>query len=137
MKSLLAIICGILFGAGLAVSGMTDTQKVIGFLDIFGNWVPDLAFVMGAAVLVTVVGFKIVLKQQHPIFDKQFYLPSNTHVDAKLLLGAVMFGIGWGLYGYCPGPAIASLAYVDISSIIFIASMLAGMLVFNLFETKK
>ena len=137
LKNTSAALCGIIFGAGLAISGMTDTQKVIGFLDIFGNWVPDLAFVMGSAVLVTLVGFRLVFKKQAPLFDAQFHLPSTTIIDAKLILGALIFGIGWGLYGYCPGPAIASLAYFDGRSLIFIASMLTGMFIYHLLENSN
>ncbi len=128
MKNLAALACGILFGLGLALSGMTDTQKVIGFLDVFGQWVPDLAFVMGGAVLVTVIGYRIVLKFDHPLCDKEFHLPTKTIVDKRLITGAIIFGTGWGLYGYCPGPAVASLAYLDLNSFMFLAFMLIGML---------
>jgi len=129
MKNLAALACGILFGLGLALSGMTDTQKVISFLDIFGQWAPDLAFVMGGAVLVTIIGYRIVLKSDRPLFDKDFHLPTRTIVDNRLIVGAIIFGTGWGLYGYCPGPAIASLTYLNLNSFIFLAAMLCGMLV--------
>ena len=110
MKNLFALFSGVLFGFGLAISGMTDTAKVIGFLDLFGNWIPDLIFVMGAAVATTMIGFYFIFKyKSKPLFDTDFNLPLNQTLDRKLILGASIFGIGWGLYGYCPGPAIASL----------------------------
>ena len=137
LKNIMSLLCGAVFGAGLAISGMTDTTKVIGFLDVFGSWVPDLAFVMGAAVLITIVGFKIVIKQGTPVLDTQFYVPCNSRIDVQLLLGSAIFGVGWGMYGYCPGPVIASLAYLDSSSLIFIVSMFSGMFVFNLLGHEK
>ncbi len=131
MNKLSSLICGLLFGAGLAASGMTNPNKVIGFLDIFGNWDPDLLFVMGSAVITTLVSFRFVLKRNTPIFENSFALPSNKLIDLKLLLGAVLFGIGWGLYGYCPGPALAAIAYLQPVSFVFIAAMLLGMFVGN------
>ncbi|MDX8385214.1 MAG: DUF6691 family protein [Gallionella sp.] len=129
MKNLASLACGILFGLGLALSGMTDTQKVIGFLDVFGKWVPDLAFVMGGAVLVTVIGYQLVLKSGRPLLESNFHLPTRTTIDTRLIAGAIIFGTGWGLYGYCPGPAIASLAYLNLNSFLFLGAMLCGMLV--------
>lgn len=128
MKKLTAVLAGILFGFGLAASGMTDTQKVLGFLDIFGAWDPDLAFVMGGAVVTTLVAFPLVLRRKNPLFDEFFHLPSATSLDKRLLIGAAIFGIGWGVYGYCPGPAIASIAYFRADTAIFIVTMLLGML---------
>lgn len=135
MRQLSALICGILFGLGLAVSGMTDTQKVIGFLDILGNWKPDLMFVMGAALVVTVIGYRLALNTGSPKLDNIFYLPTSTVIDKKLLVGAVLFGIGWGFYGYCPGPAIASIAYLNIDTILFVIAMISGMLAQHLMES--
>ena len=131
MKGLTALICGLIFGVGLAMSGMTDTAKVIGFLDIFGQWVPDLGFVMGGAVLVTVVAFRLVLRRDNPLLADSFALPANTAIDGRLLGGAALFGIGWGLYGYCPGPAISALVYLNTDTVIFIAAMLVGMVIAN------
>ena len=131
MRGLIALVCGLIFGVGLAVSGMTDTAKVIGFLDVFGNWVPDLALVMGGAVLVTVIAFRGVLSRKKPLLAEEFSLPSKTTLDGRLLGGAAIFGVGWGLYGYCPGPAIAALAYLNIETVIFVAAMLCGMLISN------
>jgi uncharacterized membrane protein YedE/YeeE len=131
MKGLIALACGIIFGVGLAMSGMTDTAKVIGFLDIFGQWVPDLAFVMGGAVLVTVTLFRFVLRRKAPLLANSFALPTTTTLDARLLGGAALFGIGWGIYGYCPGPAISALAYLNVDTAIFVIAMLAGMTISN------
>ena len=113
------------------MSGMTDTAKVIGFLDVFGNWVPDLAFVMGGAVLVTVIAFRGVLSRNKPLLAKKFSLPSKTALDGSLLGGAAIFGVGWGLYGYCPGPAISALAYLNTETVIFVAAMVSGMVIAN------
>ena len=127
MKALMALLCGTIFGLGLAVSGMTDTAKVLGFLDLFGHWVPDLAFVMGGAVCVTVVAFHFVLKRSGPLLAGTFSLPTNRDIDSKLLIGAALFGIGWGVYGYCPGPALSAMVYLQVNTFIFLGAMLVGM----------
>lgn len=131
MKALIALLCGLVFGTGLAVSGMTDTAKVLGFLDLFGNWVPDLAFVMGGAVCVTLIAFRFVLKRRRPLLAADFNLPLIETIDGRLLGGAAIFGIGWGIYGYCPGPAISALVYLDGKTVLFIVAMLAGMALAN------
>lgn len=131
MKALIALLCGLVFGTGLAVSGMTDTAKVLGFLDLFGNWVPDLAFVMGGAVCVTLIAFRFVLKRRRPLLAADFNLPLIKTIDGRLLGGAAIFGIGWGIYGYCPGPAISALVYLDGKTVLFIVAMLAGMALAN------
>ncbi len=131
MRGIIALLCGMVFGIGLAVSGMTDTAKVLGFLDIFGAWVPDLAFVMGAAVCVTLVGFHFVLKRKRPVLSPSFLLSGKTVIDGRILGGAAIFGIGWGIYGYCPGPALSALVYLDSKTGIFVVSMLVGMAVAN------
>lgn len=131
MKLISGLATGLIFGIGLAASGMTDTAKVIGFLDVFGRWDSDLLFVMGCAVLTAAIGFKLVLAKDKPLFASFFSLPSNTVIDAKLIGGAVLFGIGWGLYGYCPGPAIASLSYLSPVTTVFVISMIAGMALVN------
>jgi len=106
---------------------MTDTVKVIGFVDIRGKWVPDLAFVMGAAVLTTMLGFRVVFgKSRKPLFGENFSLPLSKTLDRPLILGASIFGIGWGLYGYCPGPAIASIVYLSLVTLIFFIAMSIG-----------
>lgn len=127
MNLITALLSGIIFGAGLAISGMTDTAKVLGFLDLFGNWDPSLAFVMGGALILTITGFYVILKKERPLLDSQFYLPDTTKIDKKLIVGATFFGIGWGLYGYCPGPAVASITYLEPETAIFLVSMVSGM----------
>jgi uncharacterized membrane protein YedE/YeeE len=127
MKDAVALFAGLLFGVGLALSGMTDTAKVQGFLDLFGAWIPDLLFVMGGAVAVTLVLFRLVLKRSKPLLADSFELPGNTVIDAPVLIGSALFGIGWGLYGYCPGPAISALAYLDWQTVLFVGAMLLGM----------
>jgi uncharacterized membrane protein YedE/YeeE len=131
VKGFIALLCGLVFGTGLAVSGMTDTAKVLGFLDLFGNWVPDLAFVMGGAVCVTLVAFRFVLKRKQPLLAPDFKLPLNTTIDGRLLGGAAVFGVGWGIYGYCPGPALSALVYQDGKTVLFVIAMLAGMALAN------
>jgi uncharacterized membrane protein YedE/YeeE len=131
MKGLTALLCGILFGIGLAVSGMTDTAKVLGFLDLFGSWVPDLVFVMGGAVCVTLVAFRFIMKRDRSLLGELMSLPSNTAIDGRLLAGAAIFGIGWGVYGYCPGPAISALGYLESNTAIFVVAMLVGMALAN------
>lgn len=127
MKPLAALFCGILFGLGLAVSGMTDTNRVLGFLDLAGDWQPALLWVMGGAVMVTLLGFRFVLRQQRPLFAPDFYLPVTRRIDWRLVLGAALFGVGWGVYGYCPGPAISALFYGSSDTAIFVAAMVCGM----------
>ncbi len=131
MRALVGLLCGIVFGIGLAMSGMTDTAKVLGFLDIFGHWVPDLAFVMGGAVAVTLVAFRFVLRMQRPLLSPKFSLPATRVIDGRLLGGAAIFGIGWGIYGYCPGPALSAISYLDPKTGYFIGAMLAGMALAN------
>ena len=131
MHKLVALFAGVLFGLGLTISGMTDTAKVVAFLDIFGNWDASLAFVMGSAVLITAIGYRLVLSQPSPVLEEAFHLPRKLQIDKPLVIGAALFGIGWGLYGYCPGPAIASLAYLQIDSLMFVLAMLLGMFISN------
>jgi hypothetical protein len=131
MKGLAALLCGTLFGIGLAVSGMTDTAKVLGFLDLFGDWVPDLMFVMGGAVCVTLVAFRFIVKRDRSLLGEIMSLPKTTAIDARLLSGAAIFGIGWGVYGYCPGPAISALGYLQTNTVIFVVAMLVGMALAN------
>lgn len=127
-KALAGLLCGVVFGFGLALSGMTDTRKVLGFLDLFGDWQPALALVMGSAVAVTLIGFRPVLRQPRPLFSPEFYLPPITNpIDRRLLSGAALFGVGWALYGYCPGPALSALAYGQRETLLFVPAMLAGM----------
>ncbi len=123
-----ALVSGLVFGIGMAISGMTNTERVQGFLDLAGAWDPTLAFVMGGGLIVTFIGYKFVLKKPAPLFGDTFHLPTNTDIDKKLLIGAVLFGAGWGLVGYCPGPAIAGLSYAYPTTLLFVATMLIGLL---------
>lgn len=127
MQALVALIAGALFGAGLYISGMTDTTKVQGWLDVFGQWDPTLAFVMGGAILPMAVAWAAT-RRMRPLTGGQFPPPPTTDVDRKLVLGSVFFGIGWGLAGLCPGPAIASLSFGGWQGVVFLGFMLVGML---------
>jgi len=122
-----SLIAGLVFGLGLTVSGMINPAKVQNFLDIAGTWDPSLAFVMGAAVVVTFIGYRLVFGLGRPLFDRSFFLPALTAIDARLVLGSAIFGIGWGLGGFCPGPAISSLSVGGMGTYVFVAAMLAGM----------
>lgn len=133
---LAALAAGSLFGLGLAVSGMTDARRIQGFLDVFGDFDPRLLFVLGGAVMTTVVLFRFVLRQPHPLFDRRFHLPTNDRIDGRLLGGAAIFGIGWGLAGYCPGPALTGLGVGATEALWFVPAMLAGMALHRLFERK-
>lgn len=126
-RIVIALAGGLLFGAGLALSGMTDTRVVLGFLDLAGDWNPALAFVMGGALLITMPGFRLAQRRATPWVASEFHLPTNTRIEMKPLVGATLFGIGWGLYGYCPGPAVASLLTLDWQPALFVAAMAAGM----------
>ena len=133
-----ALACGALFGAGLALSGMTDVARVIGFLDLAGDWDPTLMFVMGGGLLVSLPLFQLILKRLgSPVFSDVFRLPGRTDIDARLLGGVAMFGIGWGMVGLCPGPAVASLAYLNADILWFGAAMVAGMFAVDLLDNLK
>ncbi len=123
------LIAGALFGAGLSISGMINPAKVIAFLDVAGAWDPSLAFVMLGAVAVTALGYRTVLRRDRPLFEPGFSLPARRDIDPTLLLGAGLFGIGWGLGGYCPGPALAGLGFGAVETLAFVAAMLVGMVV--------
>ncbi|WAC25085.1 DUF6691 family protein [Blastomonas sp. SL216] len=126
-RNAIALIAGTLFGAGLAVSGMADPQRVQAFLDLGGNWDPTLAFVMGGAMLVMVIAWAIQRRMTAPIAVSRFDLPETRRIDARLAIGALIFGAGWGIGGLCPGPAIADLAIAPMQAGMFMAAMLAGM----------
>ncbi len=131
-RSVAAGIAGILFGIGLTVSGMANPAKVIGFLDLFGNWDPSLALVMGGAVGVTAILFPRVTRREQPLLDGSFHLPTRSDIDPALVVGSGLFGIGWGLVGLCPGPAYTSLSLGKWEPWVFVAAMLAGMVLFRL-----
>jgi uncharacterized membrane protein YedE/YeeE len=137
MKKFIALIAGLLFGYGLALSGMLSPSKVIGFLDITGNWDPSLAFVMGGGLIVTVISFRVLLKRPHPIFGDRFYVPNRQDIDKRLVIGALLFGVGWAIGGLCPGPAISSLAYASPKIVLFCVSMVVGILIAKRFFSQR
>lgn len=132
MQLLMSLFAGLVFGLGLIISGMTDPSKVIGFLDLAGNWDPSLAFVMGGAILVGVLAFRFARTRPQAILGGPMRLPAAKHIDRRLVLGGLAFGAGWGLAGYCPGPVLASLATVGSQPLIFTVAMLAGMAIFEI-----
>ena len=129
MQRLAVFMSGLLFGAGVTVSGMVNPMKVLNFMDITGQRDPTLLFVMATGLFVTFIGYRLVLARPKPVFAAAFILPAFSLIDARLAGGAALFGIGWGLTGFCPGPAIASLAFGHWQSFLFVAAMAAGMIV--------
>lgn len=127
MSILVNLALGLLFGVGLIVSGMSNPAKVLNFLDLAGTFDPSLAFVMGGAVLVAFVGFRLVLVRERPLLAPRFQLPTRTDIDARLIVGPALFGIGWGLGGFCPGPAFTALSLAAPGTLAFVPAMLAGM----------
>lgn len=127
-----ALVSGLLFGMGLTVSRMIDPSKVIGFLDVAGDWDPSLAFVMGGALLVTVPAFWLAKKRLKTVIGLDISLPTRNDIDTPLILGAVLFGVGWGLGGFCPGPALSALSFGLLKPLVFVGAMVVGMLGFGL-----
>lgn len=127
MQVLATLLSGLLFGFGLSISGLVNPAKVQAFLDITGQWDPSLAITMAAGLLVTGLGYRLTFARGKPLFGETFHLPPRGVVDRRLLAGATIFGIGWGLVGFCPGPAIAALSLGSPSALIFVLAMLAGM----------
>lgn len=134
MQLLMAFSTGLVFGLGLIISGMTDPSKVIGFLDLAGSWDPSLAFVMGGAILVGLFAFRLARTRAQALLGGPIRLPTARHIDRRLVLGSLVFGAGWGLAGYCPGPALASLAAGGSKPLVFAIAMLAGMAIFELHD---
>ncbi len=127
MAVLAVFLSGLLFGLGLVISGLANPGKVLDFFDIAGAWDPSLIFTMAGAVLTTAIGYRAVFARNAPFAAAKFHVPTSSAIDAKLLIGAALFGIGWGLVGYCPGPALTAIAYHETGTYAFLASMLAGM----------
>lgn len=123
----IGLLAGLIFGSGLVVSQMVDPRKVLAFLDVAGAWDPSLAFVMGGAVVVTFIGYRIVLGRAQPILATRFALPTRTDIDPQLVTGAAIFGAGWGLGGYCPGPAISAASLGGTPTLVFLVTMAVGM----------
>ena len=127
MRGLFALLAGALFGAGLMISGMTDTSKVQGWLDLFGDWDPTLAFVLGGAIVPMLIAWRVAARQQRAILGNPFPTPSEPKIDPRLVSGAALFGFGWALVGLCPGPALAILGYGGSDAWLFMGAMVVGM----------
>lgn len=137
MKAILSsYFGGLIFAIGLGIGGMTQPQKILAFLDVFGKWDPSLAFVMAGALVVHFVLFRLIVKRKSPRFASDFQIPSRTDIDQRLFIGAAIFGIGWGLGGYCPAPAITALASLSEKPLIFVVSMIGGMLASKFVSSK-
>lgn len=136
-KAIISLIGGTTFGAGLALGGMTDPARVRGFLDLFGDWDPTLAFVMGGALIVMAIAWRFVPGMARPLVEDGFHLPTRKDLDGRLITGAAIFGIGWGIAGLCPGPGFAALAIEPTSAAIFVVAMMAGMFLVRLTEGKN
>lgn len=127
-QNLMALVCGVLFGCGLGLSQMVDRDRVLGFLDVAGVWDPTLLFVLGGAVGVTMISFRLILRLPHPGLADRFDLPTAKDIDISLVAGAAIFGIGWGIAGYCPGPGIAALILGSLNPVLFLLGAIAGSL---------
>jgi len=135
-KNMIALLSGAVFGLGLTVAGMTDPVKVQNFLDILGNWDPALMFVLGSAVVATTLGYRWILGKEAPLLDDQFFMPIQRVVDWRLISGSAIFGIGWGLYGFCPGPALANLSLGRYDAFVFCALMMLGSMLARRFDLR-
>ena len=136
MRHLLTLLIGTLFGTGIALSGMANPAKVLNFFDVFGTWDPSLAFVMAGAVTVTFLGYRVVLRRDRPVFETAFDVPTSRVVDARLLIGAGVFGIGWGIGGFCPGGALPALGTGSAKVIVFVSALSAGILATKVFLSR-
>jgi uncharacterized membrane protein YedE/YeeE len=134
-ENLMALLAGLLFGLGLGVSQMIDRERVLGFLDVTGVWDPTLLFVLGGAVTVTVIAFRFVLRRPQPLFAHQFHLPTKKDIDKPLIIGAALFGVGWGIAGYCPGPGITALVLGLWNPVLFLVAFVAGSLTYLWYST--
>jgi len=138
MKQILSgLLAGAVFGAGLAVSGMTDPNKVLAFLTLDSNWDPALLLVLGSAVITSAIGYALVNRRAAPLFDRNFHTPEKTTLDRRLLGGAAMFGVGWGVAGFCPGPAIVAALTLDIRAWLFLPAFVVGMVIYEVFLLPK
>ena len=134
MSKIISLVSGIIFGIGLVISEMINPEKVLGFLDLFGNWDPSLAFVMIGALIVSSPMFHLIKRKEKPLFAENFNYTNNKEINNKLIIGSVLFGAGWGLGGLCPGPAISSIALLNINSISFVVAMFFGFYLVKFFK---
>lgn len=130
-NAIVAFFVGFVFAIGLGISGMTQPQKVVGFLDVFGDWDPSLIFVMGGAVGVHILTYRLIMKRKTPLLATKWSVPTKTEITPALIAGSVIFGVGWGLAGYCPGPVVTSLASFEPKPFVFVVAMLVGMMLFK------
>ena len=137
MRIVAPLLCGLIFGAGLLISGMVQSTKVLGFLDIFGAWDPSLAVVMAAALAVALPGFRLADRGARPWFAREYFRPGKSGIDLPLVAGAAMFGVGWGLVGLCPGPALESLATLSPGIVVFVLAMAAGMVAHDTWQQSR
>lgn len=137
MATFFALLAGLVFGVGLIVSGMANPEKVLGFLDLAGNWDPSLAFVMAGAIAVGAIAFTFARKRTVSLLGLQMKMPTATQLDRRLVGGSLMFGVGWGIAGFCPGPALVALGAGEVKAVVFVAAMLVGMAVFEVFERRS
>jgi len=136
-RTLLAVFCGILFGAGIAVSDMLNPARVLAFLDVAGAWDPTLAFVMGGALIPSAASYLIKKRMAAPILDKRFHVPTNRTIDTPLVAGGAIFGVGWGLVGLCPGPVVAALVTLKWEIIVFAIAMIVGMAAYGYLPQRR
>lgn len=127
MRILIAALIGLIFGAGITIGGMINPAKVLNFFDVAGTWDPSLALVMGSALIVTAIGYRLAWKRQTPVFGAKFQVPTRKDIDLPLIGGAALFGVGWGIAGFCPGGAIPALGLFEPQAFVFVGSMLAGL----------
>ncbi|SFV38147.1 YeeE/YedE family protein [Hyphomicrobium facile] len=132
MSLVVNLAAGLIFGIGLVISGMANPAKVLNFLDVAGSWDPSLAFVMLGAIAVTATGYHFVLRRPKPLLDSGFHLPVQNNIDRPLVIGSAIFGLGWGLFGFCPGPAVTSLGLAATGTLVFVPTMLIGIVAASL-----
>ncbi len=137
MKLVYGYIAGLIFGIGIAISGMANPAKVLNFFDIAGTWDPSLIFVMGGALVVTFIGYKLVLGREAPLVDTQFFVPTSRTLDARLIGGSLVFGVGWGIAGFCPGGALPAIGTGRVDVLIFTAALIAGILIAKNLQTRS
>lgn len=136
-ETFVSFVVGLVFGFGLLLSGMANPEKVLGFLDLAGDWDPSLALVMAGAIAIGLVAFTIAGKRSYALLGKEINLPSSQHIDQRLVVGSLTFGAGWGLAGFCPGPALVAVGAGEIKAIVFVVAMIAGMTIFEFIERAR